>query len=347
MMNLVGMGIFARVAEAKGFSAAARRLGISKSVVSKEVAKLEKSLGARLLNRTTRQLSLTEVGAAFYEHCARIVQEAEEAALLVDRLHSTPRGVLKCTAPVAFATLHIASALPDFLARCPELQVDMIVGDRFFDLADEGFDVAIRIARDLPPNMVARKLAPINRVVCATPEYFQKHGVPLVPQDLTQHNCLVYTHANPDSFWRFRSPEGEIAVPVRGNLRLNDDEVIWRAMLGGLGVSLLPTFTVGEDLQAGRLRAVLTEYTPAERNLYALYLPNRHLSAKVRVFIDFLLERFEPPPYWDLGWNASSADAAGGSGPRGIVREHEPGRGSNGRSGGGRAKRGGAGRAAG
>jgi DNA-binding transcriptional LysR family regulator len=242
MMNLVGMGIFARVAEAKGFSAAARRLGISKSVVSKEVAKLERSLGARLLNRTTRQLSLTEVGAAFYEHCARIVQEAEEATLLVDRLHAKPRGVLKCTAPVAFATLHIAAALPEFLARCPEVQVDLTVGDRFFDLAEEGFDLAIRIARELPPNMVARKLAPINRVVCGTPDYFEKHGVPVVPQDLERHNCLVYTHANPDSLWRFRSAEGEIAVQVRGNLRLNDDEVIWRAVLGGLGISMLPTF---------------------------------------------------------------------------------------------------------
>lgn len=310
MMNLVAMGIFARVAEAKGFSAAARRLGISKSVVSKEVAKLEKSLGARLLNRTTRQLSLTEVGAAFYDHCARIVQEAEEAALLVDRLHAKPRGVLKCTAPVAFATLHIAAVLPDFLARYPEVQIDMTVGDRFFELADEGFDLAIRIARELPPNMVARKLAPINRVVCATPGYFEKHGIPIVPQDLAEHNCLVYTHANPDSYWRFRSSEGDIVVPVRGNLKLNDDEVIWQAVRGGLGISILPTFTVGNDLQSGHLQAVLAEYIPTETNLYALYLPNRHLSAKVRVFIDFLLERFEPPPYWDRDWAALNASVS-------------------------------------
>jgi DNA-binding transcriptional LysR family regulator len=307
MLNLVGMGIFARVAEAKGFSAAARRLGISKSVVSKEVTKLEKSLGARLLNRTTRQLSLTEIGAAFYEHCARILQEAEEAALLVDRLHGAPRGVLKCTAPVAFATLHIGAAIPQFLGQCPDVQVDMTVGDRVFDLAEEGFDLAIRIARDLPPNVVARKLAPINRVVCGTPDYFVKHGVPATPQDLTAHNCIVYTHANPDSLWRFRSAEGDVAVPVKGNLRLNDDEVIWQAVLGGLGISLLPTFTVGKDLQSGRLQAVLTQYTPSERNLYAVYLPNRHLSAKVRVFIDFLLERFETPPYWDRGWTVPQA----------------------------------------
>jgi DNA-binding transcriptional LysR family regulator len=331
MLNLVGMGIFAHVAEAKGFSAAARKLGISKSVVSKEVAKLEKALGARLLNRTTRQLSLTEVGAAFYEHCARIVQEAEEAALLVDRLHASPRGVLKCTAPVAFATLHLGAALTEFLARYPEVQVDMTVGDRFFDLAEEGFDLAIRIARELPPNIVARKLAPINRVVCATPGYFEKHGVPRAPHDLARHNCIVYTHANPDSLWRFKSREGDIAVPERGDLRLNDDEVIWQAVLGGLGISLLPTFTVGQDLQSGRLRAVLTEYTPTEQNLYAVYLPNRHLSAKVRVFIDFLLERFAAPPYWDRGWSTLDAGATRSVAPRQrkppeVARAKRPGR---------------------
>jgi DNA-binding transcriptional LysR family regulator len=309
MMKLVGMGIFARVAEAKSFSGAARRLGISKSLVSKEVAKLEKALGARLLNRTTRQLSLTEFGAAFYEHCARVVQEAEEAELLVERLHTKPRGVLKCTAPVAFATLHIAAALPDFLAQYPDVDVDLTVSDRHFELAEEGYDLAIRIARELPPNMVARQLAPINRVVCATPAYFAERGVPRTPDDLRAHNCIVYTHANPDSRWRFRAGGEDVAVPVQGDLRVNDDEVIWHAVLGGAGVSLLPTFIVGNDLQAGRLQAVLTEYVPSERNLYALYLPNRHLSAKVRVFIDFLLARFAPPPYWDRNWLSRSAVA--------------------------------------
>jgi DNA-binding transcriptional LysR family regulator len=302
MKNLVGMAIFARVAEAKSFSEAARRLGLSKSMVSKEVTKLEKSLGARLLNRTTRKLSLTEIGAAFYEHCARVMQEAEEAELLVGRLHGEPRGVLKLTTPVAFGTLHIAPALPDFLSRYPDVDVDLTISDRFFDLAEEGFDLSVRIARELPPNVVARQLAPVNRVVCATPEYFNKHGVPDTPDELVNHNCLIYTHANPDSVWRFRAAGKELVVPVRGNLTLNDDEALWQAVLGGLGISLLPTFIVGKDLQARRLQAVLAPYVPSERNLHALYLPNRHLSAKVRVFIDFLLARFAPPPYWDRDW---------------------------------------------
>ncbi|HZP89078.1 MAG TPA: LysR family transcriptional regulator [Burkholderiales bacterium] len=306
MMKLVGMGIFARVAEAKSFSGAARRLGMSKSLVSKEVSKLEKALGARLLNRTTRQLSLTEFGAAFYAHCARVVQEAEEAELLVDRLHASPRGVLKCTAPVAFATLHIARALPEFLAQYPEVKVDLTVSDRFFELAEEGYDLAIRIARELPPNMVARPIAPINRVICGTPEYFASHGIPSTPHDLTDHDCIVYTHANPDSIWHLSANGTDIAVPIRGSLKVNDDEVAWQAVRAGLGLSLLPTFIVGDDLQSGRLQAVLSEYLPSEQNLYALYLPNRHLSAKVRVFIDFMLSKFAAPPYWDRNWLSAS-----------------------------------------
>ena len=305
MKNLVGMAIFARVVEAGSFSAAARRLDLSKSMVSKEVTRLEKSLGARLLNRTTRQLSLTEIGAVFYEHCARVVQEAEEAELLVGRLHAEPRGVLKLTVPVAFATLHIASALPEFLARYPEMQVDMTLSDRYFDLAEEGYDLAIRIARSLPPTVVARQLASINRVVCATPAYFERHGIPATPKDLEQHNCLIYTHANPDAVWRFKGGDEDIVVPIHGNLRLNDDEAVWQAVLGGLGISLLPTFIVGDDLQSGALKAVLNEYVAAEQNLVALYLPNRHLSTKVRVFIDFLVARFAPIPYWDLAGDAA------------------------------------------
>jgi DNA-binding transcriptional LysR family regulator len=304
MKNLLGMAIFARVAEAKSFSEAARRMGLSKSMVSKEVSKLERSLGARLLNRTTRKLSLTEIGAAFYEHCARMMQEAEEGEQLVGRLHREPRGMLKLTAPVAFGTLHVAPALPEFLARYPDVSIDLTISDRLFDLADEGYDLAIRIARELPPNVVARTLAPINRVVCATPDYFAKHGVPQTPNDLAGHNCLVYTHANPDLAWRFRAADGETVVPVHGNLTLNDDEALSQAVLGGLGISLLPTFIVGRDLQAGRLQAVLRQHVPSERNAHALYLPNRHLSMKVRVFIDFLLERFAAPVYWDRDWPA-------------------------------------------
>ncbi|MCC6473850.1 MAG: LysR family transcriptional regulator [Burkholderiales bacterium] len=299
MQDLERMAIFARVVETKSFSAAARRLNLSKSLVSKQVTLLEKSVGARLLNRTTRAMSLTEAGAACYEHCARIVEELEEARLAVGRLHSEPRGLLRISASVAFGTLHIAPALPEFLSRHPEVSIDMAVSDRFVDLADEGYDLAVRIAKEPAQLLVARRLAPVNRKICATPGYFARHGEPRTPEDLARHNCLTYTHFNPQDLWLLRGPAGEISVPASGNLRLNDDEALSQAVLGGLGVALLPTFIVGKDIQTGRLRAVLSDYVPLERHIYAVYLPNRQLTAKVRVFIDYLLKRFGPQPYWD------------------------------------------------
>jgi DNA-binding transcriptional LysR family regulator len=268
-------------------------------MISKAVAKLEKSVGARLLNRTTRSMSLTEAGAVLYEHCARIVEELEQAKLAVGQFHSEPRGLLRISASVAFGTLHIAPALPEFLARYPQVRIDMAIGDRFVDLAEEGFDVAVRISQEPAQNLVARKLAAVNRKICATPEYFARHGTPRTPRDLTRHNCLTYTHFNPRESWRLRGPGGDISVPISGNLRLNDDEALSAAVLGGLGVALLPTFIVGRDLKAGRLRAVLSDYVPSERFIHAVYLPSRHVAPAVRGFIDFLVERFSPSPYWD------------------------------------------------
>jgi DNA-binding transcriptional LysR family regulator len=299
MEDLERMAIFARVVEAKNFSEASRRLGISKSAVSKAVTQLERSVGARLLNRTTRAMSLTEAGAAFYVHCARIVEEAEQARLAVGRFHSEPRGLLRISASVAFGTLHIAPALPLFLERFPEVRIDMAIGDRIVDLADEGFDLAIRISREPAPNLVARRLAPVNRKIVATPGYFERHGVPASPAELARHNCLAYTHSHPPDTWRLNGPEGELSVPIAGNLRLNDDEALSAAVLGGLGIALLPTFLIGRELHEGRLVAVLSDYVPPERYIDAVYLPTRHLPSKVRAFIDFLVERFSPRPYWD------------------------------------------------
>jgi DNA-binding transcriptional LysR family regulator len=301
MEDLERMAIFACVVEDKSFSAAARRLNLSKSLVSKQVTQLEKSVGARLLNRTTRALSLTDAGAVFYEHCARIVEELEEAKLAVGRLHSEPRGLLRISAPVAFGRLHIATVLPEFLAAYPDLKMDMVTTDRFVDLAEEGYDVVIRIVDQPAPTLVARKLAPVNRKMVATPEYFQRYGVPRTPEDLEKHNCLTYTYFNPQDPWRLRGPDGDISVRAPGNMRVNDDDVLSQAVLGGLGLALLPTFIIGKELQAGRLQSVLSQYIPLERHIYAVYLANRHVSAKVRAFIDHLLKRFGPEPYWDRG----------------------------------------------
>ncbi len=192
MQDLERMAIFARVVEAKSFSAAARRLNLSKSLVSKQVSQLEKSLGARLLNRTTRALSLTEAGAVFYEHCSRIVEELAEAKLAVGRLNSEPRGRLRISAPVAFGRLHIGTVLPEFLAAYPDLKIDMVTTDRFVDLAEEGYDVVVRIADQPAPNLVARKLAPVNRKMVATPDYFSRYGVPQTPAPRTTQLPHVY-----------------------------------------------------------------------------------------------------------------------------------------------------------
>ena len=299
MEDLERMAIFARVVEDKSFSAAARRLNLSKSLVSKQVTQLEKSIGARLLNRTTRALSLTEAGAAFYEHCARIVEELEEAKLAVGRLHSEPRGLLRVSVPVAFGRLHIATILPEFLVAYPDLRIDMVTSDRFVDLAEEGYDVVIRIADQPAPTLVARKLAPVHRKMVATPDYFERHGVPQTPEDLNNHNCLTYTYFNPQDPWRLRGPDGDISVRASGNLRVNDDDALAEAVLRGLGLALLPTFIIGKELQAGRLQSALSQYIPLERHIYAVYLANRHVTAKVRAFIDYFLKRFSPEPYWD------------------------------------------------
>jgi DNA-binding transcriptional LysR family regulator len=312
MQNLNDMVTFARVVEAGGFSEAARQMGVSKSGVSKSIAKLELSLGVRLLNRSTRGLSLTEIGAAFHEHCIRITEEAAQAAEVVGRLQSEPRGVLRVTAPVAFGRLHVAPAVAEYLSRYPRLKLDMTITDRMVDLVSEGYDVAIRIRREPSLHVVARELAPVRRVVCATPDYFERRGIPTVPHDLTEHNCLHYTHFGTQGEWRFQSAGGEIVVPVKGSLRIDDDDTLAQAVLSGLGIAMLPTFIIGRELQAGRLRPVLSDYVPLERRIYAVHLPNVRLPVKIRAFIDFLQDRFGPEPYWDRTEDEGSAATRGG-----------------------------------
>lgn len=291
--------LFAEVVKARSFSEAARRLSISKSQVSKVVARLEGSLGVQLLQRTTRRLNLTEVGEAYYEHCERIQEELTLADDMVTRHQQSPRGKLKISASVAFGTLHIAPALPDFLTLYPDLSVDMTISDRLVDLVEDGYDVALRISPEPGQNLVARRLAPIRRKICASPAYIAKHGMPQRPADLADHNCLDYSFMSTQGLWHLKGPDGDISVSVSGNLRINDDEALSQAVLGGLGLALLPTFIIGKDLQSGRLTEVMPGFVPTERFVFAVYLPNRHLPLKVRVLIDFLLARFGSNPYWD------------------------------------------------
>lgn len=301
MLDLNLIATFARVVESGSFAEAARRLGSSRSAVSKAVAKLEVTLGARLLNRTTRHLSLTEIGAAVAEHGGRILEEAADAENRVASLTSEPRGVLRVSASVAFGTLHVAPALAAFLPQHPHLKVDLTITDRWVDLAEEGYDLTINVTGEPPQHLVARKLAPVRRKLCATPDYFRQRSIPRTPTDLVSHNCLDYTRSGEQGRWRFTGPAGDISVPVTGPLHVDDDEALSQAVLGGLGVGLLPTFIIGKDLQRGKLQAVLSEYIPVERHVYAMYLPTRHLPSKVRVFIDFLVTHIGPEPYWDRG----------------------------------------------
>lgn len=299
MPDLNDMMTFARVVAANGFAEAARQLGVSKSRVSKSVARLERSLGVRLLNRSTRSMSLTEIGAAYYKHCVHIADEAAQAANLVGELRSEPVGVLRISCPVAFGRLHIAPAVAGYLARYPKLRIDLTTTDQLVDLTREGFDLAIRIAHEPDLHLVARKLAAVRRVICATPGYFARFGVPASPQELAQHNCLHYTHFGSNGQWRLQGANGQIVVPVDGSLRVNDDDVLSRAVLDGLGIALLPTFIIANELQAGLLHPVLSEFVPLERHIYAVHLPNPNLPTKVRGFIEFVQAQIGTVPYWD------------------------------------------------
>jgi DNA-binding transcriptional LysR family regulator len=296
--RLTGMAVFARVVEAHSFTAAARQLGMSKSAVSKAVAGLEDRLGARLLNRTTRRLSLTEVGRAFYERSARVVAEAEEAELAVTRLQGAPRGTLRVSAPVSFGILHLGPALPRFMERYPEVRLDIDFADRFVDLLDEGYDLAVRIGNLPDSSLVARRLAESRFVVCAAPGYWDRRGRPERPQDLAGHGCVTYAYHATPAEWAFDGPEGRIAVRVDGALRSNNGDVARQVALAGLAVVRLPAFIVGPDLAAGRLEAVLIDYEPSPVGVFAVYPHNRHLSAKVRAFVDFLVERFGRERVW-------------------------------------------------
>jgi len=296
------MAVFAKVAETKSFSAAAERLGISKSAVSKQITRLERSLNARLIHRTTRRLSLTEVGSVFYEHCARMLVEAEAAESVVSRLRAAPRGVLKLTTPAAYGHLQIAPAIPELLARYPEMAVQIAMNDRVVDLAEEGFDIAIRLTHDPPPNVVARKLTTVSWIACAAPAYLARHGAPRSPQDLRNRNCLFYSYLESSMEWRFRMPQGKTNVTVAGNFTANNSEALREAALAGHGIALLPSFVVAADLRENRLQKVLVDCEvegAVANDVYALYLPTRYVSPKVRAFVDFFVERFAPEPYWD------------------------------------------------
>jgi DNA-binding transcriptional LysR family regulator len=308
LRNASGMLIFSQVVEEGSFSAAARRLGISKASVSREISALERRLGAQLLRRTTRQMSLTEVGDVFHERCKRVLEEAEAAELSVSRLQAAPRGAIRMAVPMSFGHLQLAPRLPRFLARYPNVQVDLDVTDRVIDLVHEKMDLSVRIRRPREGSYVLRKLCPIRGLLCASPEYLEARGAPSEPSDLREHNCLGYH--GPSEIWPFSSGE---SIETRGSLYADNGDALRRAALAGLGVVYLPTFVVGDDLRAGRLRALLTQHTHVQMSLYAVYPESRHISPKVRAMLDWLVEELGPEPDWDAGLPVAGREPADAS----------------------------------
>lgn len=290
---------FVQVVASGGFTAAASRLGLSRAVVSKHVIALERRLGVQLLNRTTRRVAATEAGLAYYERCARILAELEEADLAISRLQAQPRGTLKVNAPMSFGTLHLAPAIATFAGLYPELRVNLVLNDRFVDMLDEGFDVGIRIGRLEDSTLIVRRIAPARRVLCAAPAYLARRGAPRHPRELATHACLQYGYLASGTTWKLSGPDGEHAVAIEAAVCVNNGEVLRDLAIGGLGIALLPTFIVGPALAEGALLPLLDDYRAPETNINVIYPPSRHLSAKVRVFTDFLVERIGPTPYWD------------------------------------------------
>jgi DNA-binding transcriptional LysR family regulator len=296
------MRVFAKVVEGGSFNGAAARLGISASMVSQHVKELEERLGARLLNRTTRKVSLTETGRGYYERCTRLLADLEETEQAVSDMHAAPRGELRINAPPTFGILQLAPAIANFTTRFPAISVELILSERPVDLIDEGFDVAVWVGELPDSSLIARQLAPCRMVVCGAPSYFERHGTPRTPSDLTAHNCLTVS-GNVLSYyraWHLTAADGTaLNISPVGNLRTNSGGVLKVAALAGHGLVCLPTYLVGDALQSGRLVTVLNDYMASPYTLRALYPHNRHLSAKVRAFVDFLAARFGQEPPWD------------------------------------------------
>lgn len=300
MTTISDLDIFARVARTGNMSAAGREMGLSPAVVSKRISLLEERLGARLFQRTTRQLTLTETGEGYFKRVIDILSLVEEAEDFVSRRNTKPRGVLKVAAPATFSRLHLVPHLPKFVERYPEIQLDLHLSDNYVDIIREGFDVAIRIGELEDSSLVARKLSPDRRVICATPGYLEKAGTPKSLADLESMNCLS---AGAQDVWRLESPEGQHQIRLKGNLRSNSGEVVREALLAGLGLGLRSLWEVGHEIRSGALKVVLPQYLGSSKvAIHAVYPCREFMPAKANVLIEFLAEHFGLEPYWEAGF---------------------------------------------
>ncbi len=302
------IGAFAAVADARSFTQAARRLDVSSAQVSKLVARLENRLGARLLNRTTRDVSLTDTGRAYLERARHLLDEFEALEGSV-RDQGGPSGLLRVSAPVSFGATQLMPAMLDFACGYREVSLDVSFADRMVNLVEEGFDVAVRIGQLPDSSLVARKLAAVRLVACAEPDYLARAGTPASPEDLAQHEAIIDTNKRDPVVWSFGQPNDPIDVRVHGRLRLNGADACVAAARRGLGVIHTPAFAAAEDLRAGRLVPLLCAWEPQVIHIHAVYPHARHLAAKVRAFVDFLADRYAGEPEWHQGWGEAPAKA--------------------------------------
>ncbi|MBF0218396.1 MAG: LysR family transcriptional regulator [Gammaproteobacteria bacterium] len=289
--------VFTRAVKEGSLSAAGRELGISLAVASKRLQRLEEQLGVRLLNRSTRQLSLTNEGTEYYHYCVRILAELEEGEEMVTRGNKEPKGNLKVTVPAAFGRLHIAPLVPEFLKRYPAIRLTLHLTDTLVDIIDQGYDLAVRIGELKDSSLVAKSIGRDRRVVVATPSYLASYGSPRSPLDLSTHNALLFASTD---HWSFTGPNGEdVSVKVSGNLDTNNCDALREAIYADLGLALRPMWDVWQDLHSGKLIRLLPDYTPPAYPINAVYPSRRLMPKKTRIFIDHLLKRFGPIPYWD------------------------------------------------
>ena len=290
------MQTFLRVAETRSFSGIARERNLSQSTVSKQIAALENRLGVRLLNRSTRSVTLTEEGAAYYEDCRAILDAVAESEAGLTRRRAAPSGLLRLACPVSFGSREIAPLLPGFLEACPELRIELVMSDRYVNLVEEGVDLAVRIGDLADADIIARRIGTTGRELVASPAYLDRAGRPEVLKDLKRHNCLVNTGLTTVDHWHFDGEGGEVSIQVSGNLSADNSEALREAVLDGLGIGLIPVWLVQDDLAAGRLEILLPDYRPLRRPIHAVYPRGRFVPAKVRHAIDMLTAAFADRP---------------------------------------------------
>lgn len=300
MDRFESMSTFIRVVETGSISGAADRLGVAKSAVSRRLKELEAHLGVELFHRTTRRMNLTDTGRAYYHQSVRILEDVLEAELATSQAHGTLKGSLKIALPSTFGIMHMGPAINEFLREHPQIEFDLDFNDREVDLMQEGFDLAIRIAKLPDSSLIARRLAPVKIIICASPSYLEQMGAPRTPDELRHHRCLVYSLLSDYEYWNLTDRHSnEIRTKIHPYLKASTGEFLKDAAVEGMGIIMVPSFIAHKEIESGDLVQILEDHNPPHIDAYAIYPQTRHLSHRVRAFVDFLVKRFEGTPYWD------------------------------------------------